>query len=340
MKGSAVTRAMSPNPKIPTFLPDSARSPEKPVSVAHAGIIRRQRAIGPNAAFGNSATFIGILITIFLLLPNRALATVLTREEQSLAWHLVGDSAQHRARGEMELDPILTAVARARAEDLATRRYFSHVNPDGHGPNHLIRAAGYELPPSWGMNRTDNCVESIGAGYGTAEDAWAGWMKSSSHRGHLLALQSFYRNQTSYGVGFYSEPGSPHRTYWVILTAPPSQRILADSALRRANTGGGGRLGFRAANGVALRTEQDDRMPGGLEVVASDRLDTKARFRVGTIIGALPAAEKDRPANMRETATNSRGREDDSRTNAKKTIAGPRRVVFRMPRFLAAIFAP
>ena len=165
-----------------------------------------------------------MLILLLLLLPSSAIADALTREEQSLAKFLVGDSAQHRSRGEMQLDPILTAVARARAGDLATRRYFSHVNPDGHGPNYMLCAAGYGLPAFWGTNPTDNCVESIGAGYATPEDAWAGWMKSSSHRSHLLAQNSFYRNQTSYGVGFYSDPSSAYRRYWVIITAPPNSR--------------------------------------------------------------------------------------------------------------------
>ena len=244
---------MSPNPKTPICLPNSARASKKAVSVTHAGIIRRQRAIGSHGAPGNSAAWIGILIALLLLLPSRALAVSLTPEEKLLARYLVGDSAQHRDRGEMQLDPILTAVARARAEDLATRRYFSHVNPDGHGPNYLMRAAGYGLPAFWGTNPTDNTVESIGAGYGSAEEAWAGWMKSSTHRSHLLASQSFYRNQTSYGVGFYFDPSSPYRRYWVIVTAPPSTRGDARFVSRRSEKPA------RVAVSVPVRDDADER---------------------------------------------------------------------------------
>ena len=151
-------------------------------------------------------------------------ATELSADEQQLAAHLTGDRGQRRNSPRMRLDPILTAVARARAEDMAVRRYFAHVNPDGLGPNALVRAAGYALPSSWGGGRSQNTIESIGAGYATAEQAWEGWMNSPSHRTHLLASSSFYRDQVNFGIGSYSDPSSPFRRYWVIITAPPSSR--------------------------------------------------------------------------------------------------------------------
>ncbi len=134
----------------------------------------------------------------------------------------------------MALDPILTAVARARAQDMATRRYFSHTNPDGFGPNALVRAAGYELPSSW-AGRSGNFIESIGAGYATAEAAWDGWMHSPSHRTHLLASTSFYRDQTNFGIGSYADPSSPFRRYWVIITAPPTSRGEGAFVSRRSS---------------------------------------------------------------------------------------------------------
>ena len=49
-------------------------------------------------------------------------------------------------------------------------------------------------------------------------------MNSSSHRTHLLASSSFYRDQTNFGIGSYVDPSSPFRRYWVIITAPPASR--------------------------------------------------------------------------------------------------------------------
>jgi len=151
-------------------------------------------------------------------------AVSLTAEEQEVADRLVGDPGQRRSRREMTLDPILTAVARARAEDMAKRRYFDHVDPDGIGPNCHIQRAGYGVPAFWGRGRSENFIESIGAGYMKPAEVWYGLLHSPTHRKHLLASDSFYRNQTSFGIGLYSDPSSPHRRYWVIITAPPSLR--------------------------------------------------------------------------------------------------------------------
>lgn len=170
-------------------------------------------------------TTLGIFLGALLISggAQRATALELNAEERQLAARLTGDRGQRRDRSRMHADPILTAVARARAEDMAKRRYFAHVNPDGMGPNFLVRSAGYSLPSSW-SGRSANFIESIGAGYATAEQAWDGWMNSSSHRTHLLASSSFYRDQTNFGIGSYADPSSPFRRYWVIITAPPASR--------------------------------------------------------------------------------------------------------------------
>ena len=165
----------------------------------------------------------------FLLAASAALAAPLAGEEKELANRLVGDRGQQRNSRRMVLDPVLTAVAHARAADMAKRRYFSHTDPDGNGPNSLARAAGYPLPSSWVRSRAENFIESIGAGQATAEAAWDAWMRSPMHRTHLLAQSSFYRDQTNFGIGFYSDPASPYRNYWVILTAPPSRNATVAS---------------------------------------------------------------------------------------------------------------
>lgn len=162
------------------------------------------------------------LILVTALSPT-ARAGTLNAEEQELANYLAGDRGQQRNRSRMTLDPVLTAVARSRAADMAKRHYFSHTDPDGYGPNSLVRAGGYALPRSWGGGRGDNYIESIGAGHSTPAAAWEAWMRSSVHRTHLLALSSFYRDQTNFGVGFYSDPASPFGRYWVVITAPPER---------------------------------------------------------------------------------------------------------------------
>jgi uncharacterized protein YkwD len=140
-------------------------------------------------------------------------------EEQQIARYMIQHPDQQRSS--LTCHPILARVARERAEDMARRRYFAHTNPDGFGPNYLVRQAGYALPSYYGTEPDANNIESIAGGYPTAEATWQGWMDSSGHRDHLLGLNSFWAEQVEYGVGYACDPTSPYRHYWVVITAKP-----------------------------------------------------------------------------------------------------------------------
>lgn len=124
-------------------------------------------------------------------------------------------------RHEMIWNDTLSRVAEARAHDMATRNYFSHTNPDGIGPNFLLRQAGYALPDWYEDDRDGNNVESIGGGYATAADVVAGLIDSPAHRQHLLGEIDFFRDQTNVGIGFAFNPNSKYKNYWSIISAPP-----------------------------------------------------------------------------------------------------------------------
>jgi uncharacterized protein YkwD len=142
---------------------------------------------------------------------------LLNAEEAVLARLYETSPRQRRRR--MRCDPVLARVARAHAQDMGRRRYFKHVTPDGVGPNRLVERAGYRLPASYNDGRHGNNVEVIAAGHDTAEAAWQAWLKSRHHRPHVLGSSDFFSDQTDYGVGFASVPGSRFRTYWVLISA-------------------------------------------------------------------------------------------------------------------------
>lgn len=131
------------------------------------------------------------------------------------------NAAQQRAS--MTWDPVLHAVARARAMSMATRRYFDHVDPDGYGPNRLVQLAGYALPVLWGVEPDGNFIESIGAGSSTASGAFTNWMNSPTHRAHLMAEDQLHLDQIRYAVAFVDVPGSQMRRYQVFISAPEPQ---------------------------------------------------------------------------------------------------------------------
>lgn len=139
--------------------------------------------------------------------------------EADFARILVGDAGQRRAR--LTRSPVLDSVARARAWDMALRNYFSHVNPDGLGPNRLVEAAGYRLAPEYDRRPAGNDIEAAAAGYGTARQAWGWFMRSPPHRTHLLGLDARGLAQTEFGIGYAWRPQSRYGHYWVVLIARP-----------------------------------------------------------------------------------------------------------------------
>lgn len=132
---------------------------------------------------------------------------------------LKNDRRQKRAS--VTCHPLLLKLARARAKDMAVRRYFSHTNPDGYGPNYLLQQLGYKLPEWWGKGKAANYIESISAGRSTAQAAYTGWMNSTGHRTHVLAQKNFYANQTNVAIGHYYDSSTKYGHYWVFISAPP-----------------------------------------------------------------------------------------------------------------------
>lgn len=216
---------------------NQSRDPRKTQYLGPGAIRQRSRFGRQSFPMWRLPWIVPVLAAAILLAQTAGFAVTLTPEEQALARRMSGTRGQHRSRWQLSVDPVLTAVARARAADMAKRRYFSHVNPDGNGPNHLMRAAGYPLPAFWGTDRTRNSVESIGAGHNSADEAWQAWMHSDSHRTHLLATQPFFRNQTKVGIGYYHDESSPYRRYWVIITAPPARGRVATAELPKSRSG-------------------------------------------------------------------------------------------------------
>ncbi len=160
-------------------------------------------------------------------LPYKAYLPVIFHQQPCLANVQAEEIAQkmkedpEQKRASLTCNVILAQVAQARAEDMAQRNYFSHTTPEGYGPNYFVRQAGYVLPSYYGTADDANNIESIAAGYSTANLAWEAWMGSQAHRSHLLGLNSFYADQIEYGIGYVYNPNSQYRHYWVVITAKP-----------------------------------------------------------------------------------------------------------------------
>lgn len=108
----------------------------------------------------------------------------------------------------------LGMAAQAKAVDMVTRQYFSHISPDRETANEWARRHGCNLPDIY--PEKGNTIESIGLNYHSAEAMWAAFKDSPGHRVHVLGEASTYRDQTEIGIG-YAE--SPWGKVYVVFTS-------------------------------------------------------------------------------------------------------------------------
>lgn len=97
-------------------------------------------------------------------------------------------------------DGDVAAVAQAHSQDMVSRSFFDHTNPDGDGPGTRLQQAG--VPASgW--------AENIAFGYPTGAAVLNGWLNSSGHRSNIENC-----GLTHHGVGLVD-------THWThVFTRP------------------------------------------------------------------------------------------------------------------------
>jgi uncharacterized protein YkwD len=106
--------------------------------------------------------------------------------------HAINEQRKDRKLPELELEDRLSAIARAHSEDMARRRFFSHVNPDGADPTARGKRAGYVCRKVFGNTIREGLAENLfeGSPFRSADDfarrSVSGWMNSPGHRRNVL----------------------------------------------------------------------------------------------------------------------------------------------------------
>ncbi|MEO5712215.1 MAG: CAP domain-containing protein [Luteolibacter sp.] len=176
------------------------------------------------AALGTASMRLAVLFCLAVFCTASAEVHLLKSSEFRLFNAIADDPGQMRLT--LSLDPILCKVARQRAADMARRDYFSHINPDGLGPNYLVRRAGYTLPVFYDSSKTGNNIESILLTTSSPKKALEEWKRSQSHKVHLLGIDLFYQVQTSIGVGVFPSGRKDNLNYYVFLSAPKNTNLI------------------------------------------------------------------------------------------------------------------
>ena len=77
----------------------------------------------------------------------------------------------------LTVSPVLSAVAQAKADDMAGKGYFAHVSPAGEDPWHWFAAAGYQF---------EHAGENLAIDFSDSLDVEQAWMNSPTHRDNIL----------------------------------------------------------------------------------------------------------------------------------------------------------
>jgi hypothetical protein len=84
---------------------------------------------------------------------------------------------QSHGLGQLALNSQLSKAAEAKAQDMASRNYWSHVTPDGNQPWAFIKEAGYSY---------SSAGENLAYGFEGSDSTITGWMGSTPHRINML----------------------------------------------------------------------------------------------------------------------------------------------------------
>ena len=114
-------------------------------------------------------------------------------------------------------DALLDKAAQAKADDMAERGYFSHLDPSGNAPWYWFKKLGYYY---WGAG------ENLAINFSDAQSLESAWMQSPTHRANIMQ-KSYSRVGVGIAQGTYQ--GKP-ATFIVQFFANP---YIAPAIARR-----------------------------------------------------------------------------------------------------------
>lgn len=90
---------------------------------------------------------------------------------------LTNDDRLSNSLPELKVNPVLVLAAKFKAEDMASKGYFSHTSPEGLTPWFWFGKAGYSFAYAG---------ENLAVDFSESADVNAAWMKSAGHRANIL----------------------------------------------------------------------------------------------------------------------------------------------------------
>ncbi len=123
--------------------------------------------------------------------------------EETQYLELLSDLRREQGAPPVRVSGTLTMAAEAHSQDMVTRNYFDHINPDGQGIQDRILAAGYvEGNPS-------RFAENINRPQTTGREVFGSWAASADHLSTMVDPEL-----VAIGIARVEVPGSTLGWYW------------------------------------------------------------------------------------------------------------------------------
>jgi uncharacterized protein YkwD len=154
---------------------------------------------------------LGLSLVIFvasLLPPTFTTGQTLAFAEGLSATSLLQATNEQREdndQASLQLNQQLSQAAQAKANDMVTRNYWSHLTPEGEEPWIFIQDVGYEYV---------RAGENLAYGFESTDSTVKGWMNSQSHRDNLLDSDF-----TEAGFGFANATDYQHGGETTVVVA-------------------------------------------------------------------------------------------------------------------------
>ena len=142
---------------------------------------------------------------------------------------LTNNDREALALPQLEANPVLTAAAQAKANDMAEKGYFSHTTPEGNDSWHWFERVGYDYQYA-GENLAVNFIDS-----GDVQNAW---MNSPTHRDNIVnpryteigiatAVGMYQGREAVFAVQMFGRPKSDAQPLAVVESPAPGQVVGA-----------------------------------------------------------------------------------------------------------------
>lgn len=153
-------------------------------------------------------TVLVVVLTAFLTVGAKANKNQIISSDQSAAISKLNDIRASSGLYNLEWNNKLAEAAKTKAEDMITRDYFDHVNPDGDMVWKTIEGDGYTYL---------SAGENLAIDFNNISQAYDSWMKSPSHKENIVSSKY---TDFGFAVAEGEYQGRQTRVYVQIFASP------------------------------------------------------------------------------------------------------------------------